>query len=123
MKPAQQSDDKIISINFEVYGVDDPEVKMRLLTLMMENIQELVDAASHAIARSNPQIFKTAVHKSKSTIKLLEDEAFATEIESLKESLPDANQAVVHQKLNDFKQLADRMLKSLARESLIVKGS
>lgn len=121
MKPSRQSDHRTININFEQYGDDDPEFKADLMKLMMENIQELMDAASKAIALNNAQLFKVAVHKTKSTIQLLDDEIFSLEIDLLKETLLTPDQAVAIQKVNEFKQLADEMLRSLERETLLLK--
>ncbi|RAW03480.1 hypothetical protein [Pseudochryseolinea flava] len=123
MKPARPSDHRTININFEQYGDNDPEFKADLMKLMMENIQELKEAASEAITLSNPQVFRVAAHKTKSTIQILDDELFSLEIELLKETLLSPNQAVAVQKVNDFKQLADEILRSLERETLLLKGN
>jgi hypothetical protein len=123
MKPSRQSDHRTININFEAYGDNDPEFKVELMTLMVENIQELVEAASKSIALSNPQIFKEAAHKTKSTIKLLDDKTFTHEIESLKETLLIPNEASTLQKVDGFKKLAEDMLSSLEREMLFLKGT
>jgi hypothetical protein len=123
MKPSSQSDHRTININFEAYGDDDPEFKVDLMKLMMDDIQQLVDAAVKALTSRNPQVFKVAAHKAKSTVKLLDDELFTLEIESLNEMLLASNQTVAVQKVNDFQHLAEEMLRSLERETLLLKGN
>jgi hypothetical protein len=121
MKPARQSDHRIININFEQYGDNDPDFKVDLMRLMMDNIQELVDAASEAIALNNPQLFRVAAHKTNSTIQILDDKIFSSEIEILKEALLAPDQTVAIQKANEFKQFADGLLRSLERETQLLK--
>jgi hypothetical protein len=54
---------------------------------------------------------------------LLDDELFTLEIESLNEMLLASNQTVAVQKVNDFQHLAEEMLRSLERETLLLKGN
>lgn len=121
MKTSGQSDHRTININFEVYGDNDPEFKIGLMKLMMENIQELITAAAESIVLGNPQVFKVVAHKTRSTIKLLNDDIFTGEIELLVNSLLAPNQDVAVQKANDFQLLADKMLKGLERETMLLK--
>jgi hypothetical protein len=124
MHRAHDREFRNVNINFEEYGEDDPVFKAELIMLMIENIRELQDAGFQALDQKNSNIFHAAVHKTKSTIKLLDDPELINKIEILKENLNSPFLEILREKVNAFKSFGDVLIRSLEREAAtLLKGS
>src|SRR5690606_14497477 len=63
-----------LNINFQLYTDGEQDFKTRLVTLMIENLQELKQACVTSHKMTNPEAFRKAVHKINPTLIILEDE-------------------------------------------------
>ena len=117
-----------IQINFGAYGgSDDDEFKHELVILMSNSVQELKEAAVQALAVNQPDIFRKAAHKAKSTLVLLGDEDFMDCVEQLRIDMSTNEQnGSVHvndQNLNKFLFLSGSIIISLETEAASIKPS
>ena len=117
-----------IQINFDAYGGnDDDEFKRELVMLMANSVQQLKDAAIQALAESQPDIFRKAAHKAKSTLVLLGDDDFMDSVEQLRidmvSSEQNASVRVNDENLNKFLFLSGSIIISLETEAASIKPS
>jgi hypothetical protein len=123
MNTTHSHDLRNVHIHFEAYGENDPEFKADLIMLMIGNVQELRDAAQQAYEKRNGKLFTVAVHKTKSTINLLDDQDLQGNIESMKEVL---NTSVFTEttveKVEAFRIFGDILIKSLEHQAALLRG-
>jgi hypothetical protein len=117
-----------IQINFDAYGGnDDDEFKHELVMLMANSVQELKEAAIHALAVNQSDIFRKAAHKAKSTLVLLGDEDFMDSVEQLRIDMSSSEQSgsvfVNDHNLNKFLFLSRSVIMSLETEAASIKPS
>lgn len=111
-----------VNIRFDAYGEDDPEFKADLILLMIDNIRELQVAAQACAQSKNGKAFSTAVHKTKSTIDLLDDPELFLNIDSIKEACNNWQDSTL-KKIDSFRIFADILIRSLDHEAARLKGS
>lgn len=75
---------KKVYFEIEKYADGDAEFKHELITLMIENIEELVDALHTSVEKNDADIFKKLCHKVSPTLGILNDTEFNAQIEQLK---------------------------------------
>lgn len=71
-------------IDFELYADNDPEFKQELITGMIDNLNELLEALRASIKQNDRTIFSKSYHKMKTTLVMLEDPEFDAVIEDLR---------------------------------------
>ena len=81
-----------INIRFEAYGEDDPDFKADLIMLMIDNLRELQSASRISYDENDIKAFNTALHKTKSTINLMDDADLLRHIESVKAAFDSASE-------------------------------
>ncbi len=79
---------RALLIDFELYADNDPDFKRELITLMIDNLREVLAAYKASVKQSEPDIFSKACHKMKTTLVMLEDPELTAVVEDLKR--PDA---------------------------------
>jgi hypothetical protein len=111
-----------VNIRFDAYGEDDPDFKADLIMLMIDNIRELQEAAQECSEHKQGKVFSTAVHKTKSTINLLDDPELFLNIESIKEACNNWSDSSL-KKVDSFRIFADILIRSLEHEAARLRGS
>jgi hypothetical protein len=110
-----------LHIKFDSYGAgDDVDFKYELLQLMSGSIRELKAAANDSFNNQQPDAFKRAVHKAKSTLSLIDDEEFTHVVEKFTDSIvhcettSEVNGVVAFDKFNE---ISESIIDSLGREA------
>lgn len=75
---------KKVYFEIEKYAEGDAEFKQELITLMIENIKELIDALHTSVEKNDADIFQKICHKVSPTLGILNDTEFNAQIEQLK---------------------------------------
>src|SRR5688572_3362312 len=120
MNPSQKHTVRNVNIHFDAYGEDDPVFKADLIMLMIGNVRELQDAARDAYHQKDSKLFSTAVHKTKSTINLLDEPDLLVNIESIKEAFNSWSDEIL-QKIEAFRIFGDILIRSLEHEAALLK--
>lgn len=111
-----------VQINFDLYsGTEDVDFKLELIMLMIANVNELVQAASEASGHKDLQVFNKAVHKSKSTVSLLNDAEFSDSIHAFRNHLEEHNETP-DVLLKSFHELCASIIQSLEQETALLKA-
>lgn len=84
-----------LQINFEPYA----HFKRDLIELMIENLQELQQAYALSTVQHDKTFFQTAYHKSKTTVRILEDPEFLVVVEELTKPKPCAEHVLLFHRL------------------------
>jgi hypothetical protein len=112
-----------LNIKFEIYSEnEDNKFKCELVSLMRGSVQELQLAAENAFKQRNPEIFKKAAHKAKSTLILLDDHEFFQVVEAFKENLIDF-ESRSNDAINKLNELCDSISESLEKEADQLRSS
>jgi hypothetical protein len=112
---------RTVNILFDAYGEHDPEFKIELIRLMIGDIAELQDAAVLSFESGYDHHFRTTVHKTKSTIKLLDDTEFMESIDHLKELFTTSTD-ITRDAIASFGSFAGSIIKSLEFETQRLKA-
>lgn len=99
----------------DIYTAGDPDFKLKLMKLIIENLQELQLSLSEAIQHNDPAIFSKACHKAKTTVAMLD----INELSSVAAEPEKTMQA--QDKANVFFKLCDNLIRNLGDE--IAKGN
>ena len=113
-----------LQIRFDAYGAgDDNEFKYELIVLMTGSIKELKIAAQNAFGYGGPDGLKRAIHKSKSTLTLINDQELFEVVDNLWIALANPNEKEIHRReaLGRFNSISDSIVESLQRESAALK--
>lgn len=111
-----------INIRFDAYGEDDPEFKADLIMLMIENLRELQTASGASHDQNDIKVFNTALHKTKSTISLIDDADFLVQIESVKQALASTAECNL-QNVASFRIFIDVLIRSLDHHARSLRGN
>jgi hypothetical protein len=121
MNASQNHNLRNVNIHFDAYGEDDPVFKADLIVLMIDNVRELLEAAGEAYHQKDSKLFSTAVHKTKSTINLLNDPDLFVSIESIREAFNNWSDEIL-QKIEAFRIFVDVLIRSLEHEAALLKA-
>jgi HPt (histidine-containing phosphotransfer) domain-containing protein len=94
----------------DAYTDGDPDFKVVLMKLIIENLQELKQSLSEAMSQNDPTPFSKACHKAKTTLVMLN----IAELSNTSEELIKTIQA--HDKSRVFIDLCDNLIRNLADE-------
>ncbi len=110
---------KLSPTMFEQYAQGDDRLKRELAGLFITNLEELKIALSNSIEKSTEE-YANALHKSKTTLAIINDHEFSKVASELKEKLN--NRQEIHEAdLHGFNRMADELIKSLEEELQIVR--
>jgi len=98
---------RTLFIDFDLYAEDDPDFKLELIALMIDNLNELHAAYGVSINQKEPMIFRKAYHKVKTTIAMLEDPELNAVVEELKN--PDVDPSIVSRFGNIITELIESL--------------
>ena len=102
-------------INFDIYqDSDDLEFRLELVSLMAGSLKELLASASEALEHGKVDLFKKAVHKSKSTLVLLKDNDLDVAVERFTSRLE-------NQEFNRLREICLAVVDSLGEEAIRIK--
>lgn len=62
-----------LKIDFDLYTEGDQEHRKELASLLVSNLKELQSSVSDAVCTSDSHLFKSALHKAKVSLSMLED--------------------------------------------------
>lgn len=113
-----------LQIRFDAYGAgDDNEFKYELIVLMTGSIRELKVAAQTAFGHGGSDALKRAIHKSKSTLTLINDPEFMGVVEQLAAAANNPSEMGIHQReaLGRFNSVCDSIVERLDHESALLK--
>jgi len=110
-----------VNIRFDAYGEDDPEFKADLIMLMVDNLLELKEAAKACSETKDGKAFSAVIHKTKSTINLLDDPDLFLNIESIKEACNNWSDSTL-KKVDSFCIFTDILIRSLEHEAGRLRG-
>ena len=111
-----------VQINFDLYsGTEDVDFKLELIMLMIANVNELVEAATEASEYKNLEVFNKAVHKSKSTVSLLNDAEFTESVCAFRNHLEE-HKETPDVLLKSFHELCASIIQSLEQEARLLKA-
>jgi hypothetical protein len=103
---------RALFIDFELYAENDPVFKEELIDMIIENLHELQQAYNYSVERHDPEVFRKACHKVKTTISMLADQEFDTVVEDLKSSKVDQS------RVSFFNKLSAGIIASLLNEKV-----
>ena len=101
---------RTLFIDFDLYADNDPDFKLELIQLMIENLEELQQAFILSVRQNDLQIFIKACHKVKTTLCMLADGELDAIVEDLK--VPGINP----EKVSLFNKLNVEIINSLSAE-------
>ncbi|MBA4058075.1 MAG: hypothetical protein C0490_25380 [Marivirga sp.] len=84
-----------------MYTEGDPDFKLVLMELIIENLQELQQCLSEAIEQNDPTVFSRACHKAKTTLVMLNIDELSNTAEELIKTIQAQDKADVFMKLCD----------------------
>jgi HPt (histidine-containing phosphotransfer) domain-containing protein len=94
----------------DAYTEDDPDFKVVLMKLIIDNLQELKQALAKAILDNDPTPFIKACHKSKTTLVMLNIDELSKTAEELTKTIQAQDKSIV------FIDLCDDLIRNLADE-------
>jgi CheY-like chemotaxis protein len=100
---------KRLYFDIDEYADGDMEFKKELITLMIDNINELKTALHNSIKRRSPELFRKSCHKVNPTIGILNDTEFANLIERIKGKADKATVSV-------FDKMCENIIDTLRQE-------
>jgi CheY-like chemotaxis protein len=107
-------DARPVQIRFDLFQQSDSKFERDLLVLMVQNIRDLELACFKAYYAKDTRSYQAAAHKVKSTLVLLNDNAYSYTIEHLKEALisgePDD---MLREKINKFCLFSQSVIKGI----------
>lgn len=110
-----------VQINFDLYvGSEDNEFKKELIQLMIVNVKELKEAVQEAWKLQNIALYNKAVHKTKSTVGLLNDKEFSETIDHLKNHFSESSISSDPQHIHKLNSLCESIILSLEQESMLI---
>jgi hypothetical protein len=117
-----------LNIKFEVYSDgDDFEFKTELIALMKDSVRELQTAAANSFNLRNPEIFRKAAHKAKSTLVLLDDNEFIAVVEAFKNQMVSyddrSDEELNPYKINKLNEVCESIVESLEKEAEQLRSS
>lgn len=104
---------RVLSLQFEPHVEKDVDFKTGLITMMIANIRELEEAAYKGYDQKDVKVYHIAEHKARSTVRLLNDREFETCIKNLGEALSTQQEADSLKAVDQFRLLADSIIRSL----------
>ncbi len=111
---------KPLQIRFDDYGAgDDNEFKYELIVLMTGSMRELKLAARNAIELGGADNLKRAIHKSKSTLTLINDDELMDAVNDLSHAMaqPESTGGHISEVLARFNIVCDSVIDSLEQTS------
>src|SRR5258706_7948001 len=119
-KYVRQGSDEVglrpLDIDFHQYTDGDADFKRELVSLMVNDIAEMQKSVMQALDMNNPDLFLRALHKSKTTINMVNDSEMVLLLEDLKSCAVEGNKgdACSEDKILRFDKLCDDVCKSLS---------
>ena len=113
-----------LQIRFDAYGAgDDNEFKYELIVLMTGSIRELKAAARNAVDNGGADGLKRAIHKSKSTLTLINDAELLAVVDCLSAIVSSPTEMDINRReaLGRFNSVCDSVVESLEHESTSLK--
>jgi hypothetical protein len=86
-------------VDFDLYADNDPDFKQELIELMVDNLEELLEAYKTSVEQKDPPFFSKACHKVKTTLVMLEDKELDALVEDLKTMEADETRAFLLKKI------------------------
>jgi hypothetical protein len=102
-------------IDFNQYTDGDADFKKELVTLMIDNLKEILDSLKEATQKNTPEIFEKTCHKIKPTLSMLEDPDFMDIIQKIRCEFSDTVHKEQH--VTAFNTTCAQIIKSLEKES------
>lgn len=106
-------DPRTLNLQFEPHVEKDVDFKIGLITMMIVSIRELEEAAYKGYDQKDVKVYHGAEHKARSTVRLLNDREFETCIRNLGEALSAQHDADSLKAVDQFRLLADSIIRSL----------
>jgi CheY-like chemotaxis protein len=122
MESFTEEDHRPLQLNFESYA-EDAEFKVSLIALIIGNIRELQQAVYKAFYENEAQLYKGVCHKVKSSLVLLNDQEFSELAETLVHDFNTPGTSVAQEKIHHFNKLSESIIRSLTRETELLKAS
>ena len=110
---------KLPTAMFDQYAQGNDEMKRELAGLFITNLEELKIALSHSVEKSTEE-YERVLHKSKTTLAIINDREFTKVASELKEKLGN-HKEINKTTLHDFNRMADELIKGLEEEIQIVR--
>lgn len=104
---------RTLNLQFEPHVEKDVDFKTGLITMMIVSIRELEEAAYKGYDQKDAKVYHDAEHKARSTVRLLNDREFETCIRNLGEALSVKRDADSLKAVDQFRLLADSIIRSL----------
>ncbi|MBI3483146.1 MAG: PAS domain S-box protein, partial [Bacteroidetes bacterium] len=114
LKKSQPSQ-KLPSDAFDLYAGGNAEMKRELAILFIDNLQELKAALRSSIEKKDPEDYEKVLHRSKTTLAIINNQEFSKAAAELKEKLHD-HKEIRKADLHDFDRIADELIKGLEEE-------
>lgn len=100
-------------VDFKLHADNDPDFKLELVELMIDNLEELRTSFTQSRKESNPDVYERVSHKVKVSLSLLNDQEFIDVTEKIKAK------DVSEDKIELFNKLCGDLIKSLTAEKNI----
>ena len=116
-------DARPLHVRFDMFHQPDSKFEAELLALMIQNIRELELACFKAYYSRDAKSYQSAAHKVKSTLVLLNDNAYSFAIEDLKDALlkGESDQAL-RDKITSFCVFSQSVIKGIHAHLLSLKS-
>jgi hypothetical protein len=112
-----------VQINFELYvDSQDAAFKLELVELMITNIKDLRDGAKSAWIKGDADGYYSTLHKTKSTVTLLNDSEFNHAIEEVRTHINSNSIGSQEHVLSHMNELATSIITSLEHEAALLKA-
>jgi hypothetical protein len=104
------SEPRPLFIDFDAYTDGDADFKKELITLIIDNLRELQEAAVRASEKNDGPLFDKCCHRIKATLTMLDDQALFEKVDQLKANITNAAS------VSTLHDLCEGIIESLNRE-------
>jgi PAS domain S-box-containing protein len=106
---------KLANAKFDQYVEGNAELKRELAELFISNLQELKSALNNSVEKNELEEYDQVLHKSKTTLAIINDLEFTKAASDLKEKLKN-HKEIKKVELLDFSRMIDELIKGLEEE-------
>jgi hypothetical protein len=115
MNMSEGQDWRILNLQFDAYINNDVGFKIEMISLIIVSIRELLHAAYLAYDTNNASLYHSLEHKSRSMMRILNDNEFERYVKDLKEALSRREGTDCLRGIDQLRVLADSIIRSLER--------
>ena len=112
---ARPTGNRPLFIDFNLHTDGDEVFKKELITLMIDNLRELLSAQDHSQKKNDHSFFLKACHKMKSTLTMLDDKELLQVVHELSDPLLNFDGQKTG-RIKKFTTLCEGIIKSLDKE-------